>query len=67
MTILGGLPPNINAGYKGKIRQLLTPYLEDIKLFDMKKFVSELKNYEDTHRLFDHIGKNAAHARASRK
>ena len=45
--ILARLPKDVNASYQGQIRELLTPFLEDISEFSMKTFVKKLEDYED--------------------
>ena len=42
--ILARLPKDVNASYQGKIRELLTPFLEDMSEFSMKTFVKKLED-----------------------
>ena len=61
-VILARLPKDVNASYQGKIRELLTPYLEDMSSFSMKTFVKLLEDYEDRKNLFGDKEKTKAQA-----
>ena len=44
--IFENIPENSNKGYKGKIRELLQPVLEDITKFDINIFIKEVRKFE---------------------
>ena len=60
--ILARLPKDVNASYQGKIRELLTPFLEDMLEFSMKMFFKKLEDYEDKKNLFADKEKTKAQA-----
>ena len=45
-------PENSNKGYKGKIRELLQPAIEDLALFDIDTFAKGLKKFEEDWGMF---------------
>ena len=45
VKIFERLPENANKGYKGKIRELLQPSLENLSLFDIREFSKGLKRF----------------------
>ena len=47
VKIFERLPESVNKGYMGKIRELLLPSLENLSLFDIRKFVDGLKGFEE--------------------
>ena len=53
MTIIGSLSASTDKRYKGKVRELLLPFLEDISMFNMNTLVDELTKYEEANCLFE--------------
>ena len=41
------VPEHANKGYKGKIRDLLQPSMENLSLFDINEFSKGLKKFEE--------------------
>ena len=62
VKIFERLPESVNKGYKGKIRELLLPSLENLSLFDIRKFVDGLKRFEEDWTMFEVKDKPAAPA-----
>ena len=60
--IFENIPENSNMGYKGKIRELLQPILEDITKFDIDTFIREVRKFETDWLLFDEKSKPTAPA-----
>ena len=56
------LPENANKGYKGKIRELLQPLLENLSLFDIREFSKGLKKFEEEWTMFEEKPKPAVPA-----
>ena len=51
--IFENIPEYSNKGYKGKIRELLQPALEDITVFDINTFIRELRKFEEDWIMFE--------------
>ena len=47
------LPENVNKGYKGQIRKLLQPAMQNISLFRIDEFIKELKIFEEEWTMFE--------------
>ena len=60
--IFENIPEHSNKGYKGKIRELLQPALEDIAVFDINNFSKELQKFEEDWTMFEEKQKPAAPA-----
>ena len=57
--IFENIPEHSNQGYKGKIRELLQPALEDITKFNINTFIKELKKFETDWTMFEEKPKPA--------
>ena len=62
VKIFERLPELANKGYKGKIRELLLPSLENLSLFNIRTFVDGLKQFEEKWTMFEVKDKPAAPA-----
>ena len=60
VKIFEHLPESTNKGYKGKIRELLHPSLENLSLFDITEFSKGLKKFEEEWTMFEDKPKPAA-------
>ena len=58
--IFENIPEHPNKGYKGKIRELLQPALEDITVFDINTFIRELRKFEEDWTMFEEKPKPTA-------
>ena len=60
--IFGRVPEHANKGYKGKIRELLQPSMENLSLFDINEFSKGLKKFEEEWTMFEENPKPSAPA-----